>query len=770
MKKLAVLLVFLSTTLLAQQYLDISQPTLNFLINKNYDKNNDGKIDTLEIVKLYNYEIFEYKNLEFFHQSYFGTSFSRETIKNDLQEISKYIANKRTTIIIEVDYADYINYSAEVFSELQNFEINLYLRFVNAAIIESYQEKQLNVVMEKNSWIQQIILKNSSILRVIRSDNDWNPQYKLEIGEIKVNGEVYLSDAYIHKLEFSKNCVDCKLDLMNCGVPLLNGPLDLTFLDVTVRVFGETDILLVCLDPGKTNFEYIPWDNFDYTDNINIYYECGSKLNFANPTFKNMLLQQNPSIDLNNDGEFFRRELEFVDSLVLNIPKTHWSDVAYGSTMDHLPYFSNLSYLKISDTANLYYPHGGQVDLTLLPQLKELVLEGTFYDLIIPHNQLEKITYKQIWGVNPFFISYKFNSTLYPKLKSIDFDQSLGYGAFFEEIQTFTQLETLKLKSIYYPNFSFKDNDISALQNLKIFDHQVDSIHPEFDIDTLCVNPYAFHNYGASWNVFANLFLTAACGDEITNMENGQLTSLGQALVNATNPVLDLNGDGLITKYELSLAEKIDISNNNLDNIEGIYDLVPNLTHLVLSNNNLDSIDLDKFPNLIYLDISGNNLSDIYFTNNETIEQSGIQLLSQNHSALDTLILNDNQLQSLDVSEFVNLSYLSTLNNLNLETICVNQNQYDNKIQNWNKDVTANYSFACNVITSTQTLFLNNKLYPNPSSDVVYFSNTLIKISTIEGKIVYVNNNQNYTSVNNWKKGIYLAQFNNGQVIKFIVQ
>lgn len=130
------------------------------------------------------------------------------------------------------------------------------------------------------------------------------------------------------------------------------------------------------------------------------------------------------------------------------------------------------------------------------------------------------------------------------------------------------------------------------------------------------------------------------------------------------------------------------------------------MVYLDVSNNNPDTIALANFPNLQYLNISGNNLSTIDFTgvlvNAPSAEQ--LQTLSAG-VGLDSLIVSDNNLTALDVSE-LSISYLAAENNPSLQTICVSQAQLENEVQDWTKDPSAIFSAGCSVISSAGNVTL----------------------------------------------------------------
>jgi hypothetical protein len=255
-----------------------------------------------------------------------------------------------------------------------------------------------------------------------------------------------------------------------------------------------------------------------------------------------------------------------------------------------------------------------------------------------------------------------------------------------------------------------------------------------------------------------------------TNQINNQNTPLATALINA-NPTVDVNGDNIIQGWELVQADTIIIPNANIDSLNGIH-LAENLVYLDVSNNNLDTIELANFPNLQYLNVSGNNMSGLDFSGvfvNESTERE-LQTLGSGYN-LDTLIVSDNNLTELDVSE-LGISFLAAEDNPSLQTICVSQAQLDNEVQDWTKDPSATFSASCSVITSSNNVVsMQNELYPNPAHNVVQFSDGLNVIVGLEGKVVFQNTAQQ-TSVNvgAWSKGVYFAKFKNGENIKLVIR
>ena len=75
-----------------------------------------------------------------------------------------------------------------------------------------------------------------------------------------------------------------------------------------------------------------------------------------------------------------------------------------------------------------------------------------------------------------------------------------------------------------------------------------------------------------------------------------------------------------------------------------------------------------------------------------------ISLETSDYNNLDNIMLLDlsfNQLQSLDVSEFIILESLNIIGNSNLDCIVVNQDQLSSIPTTWIKDSTVEYNIDC---------------------------------------------------------------------------
>ena len=73
----------------------------------------------------------------------------------------------------------------------------------------------------------------------------------------------------------------------------------------------------------------------------------------------------------------------------------------------------------------------------------------------------------------------------------------------------------------------------------------------------------------------------------------------------------DVNGDGKLNEYELSLVTEADVSGLGLTSLKG-FSRLPNLSWLNASDNSLKSLtSLGRCSNLLYLDVSGNKLTGL---------------------------------------------------------------------------------------------------------------------------------------------------------------
>ena len=157
-----------------------------------------------------------------------------------------------------------------------------------------------------------------------------------------------------------------------------------------------------------------------------------------------------------------------------------------------------------------------------------------------------------------------------------------------------------------------------------------------------------------------------------------------QYLTNLTDLLVSINQ---LTSLDVSNnvnLESLWISNNQLANLDVSNNA--NLKSLDVSNNQLTSLDVSNNANLKSLDVSNNQLKSLDVSNNVNLESlwiSNNQLANldvSNNANLKSLDVSNNQLTSLDVSNNANLKSLDVSNN-QLKSLDVSNNSKLNKLK-----------------------------------------------------------------------------------------
>ena len=134
--------------------------------------------------------------------------------------------------------------------------------------------------------------------------------------------------------------------------------------------------------------------------------------------------------------------------------------------------------------------------------------------------------------------------------------------------------------------------------------------------------------------------------------------------------------DGFVDTKKCLAITSMDLSDKNIRDLTGI-NIFKNLKVLLLNNNFLENIDLSQNIKLEILNISNNLLSNIDLSTN---------------TSLKSLNLSANNLSSLDISSLSLLYDLDVRINTNLNCIKVNSNQ---NFDDWLKDFLAEFKINC---------------------------------------------------------------------------
>ena len=216
------------------------------------------------------------------------------------------------------------------------------------------------------------------------------------------------------------------------------------------------------------------------------------------------------------------------------------------------------------------------------------------------------------------------------------------------------------------------------------------------------------------------------------NFENNRFKSID--LFKNTN-LKEVNfSRNLIEEIDISenrLLEKLNLNNNLLSEIELSYN--PRLKIIDISDNDFESIDISSL-NLTKLNLSNNRIENIELTNNEF---------------LNFLDISNNQFSNLNVSSNIQLDYLNTTQNLNLECIDVSKTQINNIPKEWEKDNFTRYSTDC---SNKDLIFYEVEIYNaispngNDKNDFFYiknadkYPNNSLRIFDRNGIIIYEEN------------------------------
>ena len=155
--------------------------------------------------------------------------------------------------------------------------------------------------------------------------------------------------------------------------------------------------------------------------------------------------------------------------------------------------------------------------------------------------------------------------------------------------------------------------------------------------------------------------------------------------------------DGFVNTKKCLSITSMNLSDKNIRNLTGI-NIFKNLEVLLLDNNFLEDIDLSQNIKLEILSISNNLLSNLDLSSNTSIKSLGldknkIENIDLSYlTLLSSLNLSANNLSSLDLSSLSLLNDLDVRINANLTCIKVDSAQ---KFTSWLKDSIAEFKLNC---------------------------------------------------------------------------
>ena len=152
----------------------------------------------------------------------------------------------------------------------------------------------------------------------------------------------------------------------------------------------------------------------------------------------------------------------------------------------------------------------------------------------------------------------------------------------------------------------------------------------------------------------------------------------------------DIPNDNQILTSNIATLTSLDVSNSNISDITGIEDFIA-LETLLINDNNISALDLTNLVNLITLRVTRNQLTTLNLSNQLVLDtviadNNDIETIQINSTVLRYLQLFGNNLTNIDVSGFLQLEQLFVGNN-NITSLDVSSNILLNRVEFQNNDI-----------------------------------------------------------------------------------
>lgn len=396
-------------------------------------------------------------------------------------------------------------------------------------------------------------------------------------------------------------------------------------------------------------------------------------------------------------------------------------------------------------------------------QLTELIFNSALAELNVRKNQLQSLDFSN--NANLASLDCFDN-----QLTSLDLSSNplLGYLDCGNNNISSLVIDGTSLYNLKCPFNSLTSLDLGDLTTLL----RLDCRHNQLTSLNLGNNPDLWL-LTSGYNQLSSLDLSTSTGLIDFTCNNNQLTTL-----DVSNNIL---------------LGSIYCENNQLTSIT--FGANPDLLTLKCNNNQITSLDLSAFLKLSYINVSDNPLTSyigpggarksVTDVNDPATDLLYLKLARTNltwvdvsgYTALDSLVVTGSLLDSLDVSNNVDLRILEATN-LPLGCIQVNQNQYDDIPEGWTKDPDTGYSTDCSSYTFIEVGMQSSmiRVYPNPVSDYLVVESEVpiltARIFSIRGsKLMDINSDFNSLPVNQLPTGIYLLHIESEEgdaIIRFI--
>lgn len=496
------MLTLTATTLHSENALFLSPPTINTLQLQGYDSNSDGVITDVEIS---NYaHTFNFSTL--FSNYPGGESYKLSELTKDLKEISNY---NGSFMFLMIDYdhlsklGDFGSWNG-LFVEIEPSDSIIYLSAqysTNSIDFEAkagYQESEIKVNKFDVSGYSEININGQTELLIdtLILENEMNQISNVNSKSLIIKGQSPL----VFLTNFN-------------GVEYINGNLFQTSGSATLFFSGQkTGTRFVCTNNNSpqvsnsiSNYEITVSENCELNAATN-------QVNNQNTSLADLLVNANPSVDLNGDGAIQGWELVQADTII--IPNGNLD------SLNGIHLAENLVYLDVRNN-NL-----DTIELGNFPNLQYLNISGNNISLI------------------------DFNGTL----ESDEDNQS---------IQTLSSSSSLD--SLIVDDNELTELDVSGLSISYL------SATNNPNLSTICVSQSQLNSNVQNWDKDGSAQYSAQCS--MTVGSNEVSVSNTTIYPNPTQGILNIKSDaqvGLVEVFELSGRKVLSTTNQSQIDISGL--------------------------------------------------------------------------------------------------------------------------------------------------------------------------------------------------------
>lgn len=382
-------------------------------------------------------------------------------------------------------------------------------------------------------------------------------------------------------------------------------------------------------------------------------------VNIPDANFKNALLNHNPVIDTNGDGEIQVSEAETVS--VLNLYNKNISDLT------GVEAFVNIEVLDCKN--NLL----SAINISQNPYL---------LDLDISYNSVVTIDVSQ----NQNLTDLDVDSNLLTTLNVTDNPQLTTLECGYNELATLDTSQNLNLTFLYCQANSLSTLDVSnnpILQYIFCGANQLTFLDFSQNANLELIDAYTnqLTNFVIGNNNTSLISINVA-DNQLTSIDVSQIPSL-EVLWCFTNQIININvsnnpalralhcNNNQLTNLDVSQTPDLKdlwIHNNQIDNINVSQNT--ELTMLLCDNNPLTTIDVSQNANLKGIKFSNTLISEIDLSNNPSL----CAVEGENNFFLDYVNIkngNNTELTNANCNVPLVSNGLNLLNNPNLEFVCV---------------------------------------------------------------------------------------------------